>query len=369
VNAAVAEFKLRLKEITPNISAVPLLIVLNLGALMGMAATGTSVVDVSGEEALKWGANLGVLTLGGQPWRLLTGMFVHFGYVELLVSMVVLVGVGPVIERLFGPVHFLAIYLVSGLVGGLANVLAQPTLIGGGSSASILGVVGALGALALLRRGAIPPAVLIRLGAWLAIVIAFDITLKLIKWNVDIASQLGGLVGGAVIGALLLRPLVPGRATGLKRLLVVAGASSWMVVTVALVLPRPVTFASVYRDYVDEDHRLVHTYNEVGAEMNAQRLTRKGGAHQLDALVLPGFQRIHAKLASETEELQQQSLTPRETRVLELLARLASSREEAVVQEISALRAGDEERYSRTTHETAQQCSNIQDEIASLIGD
>jgi rhomboid protease GluP len=140
--AAFAEFKLRLKAITPRIYAVPILVVLNVAVFVAMVATGVSAFDPGAPAALKWGADFGMYTLGGQPWRMLTSTFVHFGAIHILANMVTLAGSGPIIERLFGPVPFAAIYLVSGLTGSLTSVVVQPAVVSAGRRARCSGSSG-----------------------------------------------------------------------------------------------------------------------------------------------------------------------------------------------------------------------------------
>ena len=103
---AFAEFKLHLREITPRLYVVPLVVALNVLVFAIMVATGVSASQPTIPDVLRWGADYGPLTLQGQPWRLVTNVFVHFGVVHLLANMVALLSSGAVVERLFGPLAF-----------------------------------------------------------------------------------------------------------------------------------------------------------------------------------------------------------------------------------------------------------------------
>lgn len=59
---------------------------------------------------------------GENLWTLLTSMFMHGGIFHLLVNMFVLFSLGSLCEKIIGKRRFLAFYLISGLVAGLAFV-------------------------------------------------------------------------------------------------------------------------------------------------------------------------------------------------------------------------------------------------------
>src|SRR6202011_117913 len=62
--------------------------------------------------------------LYGQVWRLLTYSFLHAGFMHILFNMLFLWWFGSDVEDLYGPKEFLATYLTSAVLGGLAFVLA-----------------------------------------------------------------------------------------------------------------------------------------------------------------------------------------------------------------------------------------------------
>jgi membrane associated rhomboid family serine protease len=81
----------------------------------------------------------------GWIWQFFTYMFLHSTYMplHLIFNMLVLFFMGPETERGMGTGHFLAVYLLSGVLGGLAWIMIgnpQPCI---GASGAIFGVLGA----------------------------------------------------------------------------------------------------------------------------------------------------------------------------------------------------------------------------------
>jgi membrane associated rhomboid family serine protease len=75
-----------------------------------------------------------------QPWTLVTYMFVHAGFLHVLLNMLGLFFFGPVLEERWGGREFLKFYLVSGLGGALLSLLFPNTAILG-ASAAVYGVM------------------------------------------------------------------------------------------------------------------------------------------------------------------------------------------------------------------------------------
>ena len=98
------------------------------------------------------------LSLGGIKrgfvWQLLTFQFLHGGIMHLLLNGVTLFSFGRVVEATLDKRRFLTLYFLSGIVGGLFQILLAlilPRYFGGsvvGASAGIFGVVAAFATLA-----------------------------------------------------------------------------------------------------------------------------------------------------------------------------------------------------------------------------
>lgn len=70
-----------------------------------------------------------------RPWTPFTYMFLHGGLMHLLFNMLGLFFFGPRLEERLGGRHFLALYLVSGLMGAALSILTPNALIIGASGA------------------------------------------------------------------------------------------------------------------------------------------------------------------------------------------------------------------------------------------
>ena len=80
-------------------------------------STGRLLYGMEPEPAVVFfGAKVNVLIAQGEYWRLLTPMFLHVGLAHLFFNSYALYIYGPAVERLFGRLKFILVYLVSGLV-------------------------------------------------------------------------------------------------------------------------------------------------------------------------------------------------------------------------------------------------------------
>src|SRR3989344_1386633 len=87
-----------------------------------------------------------VLTnITGEPWRVITSMFLHGSLFHLLSNMFALFLFGLLLEHEIGTKRFLAIYFMSGIIAGIAGSLLYPSLLG--ASGAIFGIMGYLAAI------------------------------------------------------------------------------------------------------------------------------------------------------------------------------------------------------------------------------
>jgi len=161
------------------------------------------------ETLHKLGALAPSAVAAGEWWRALTALFLHYGFLHLLVNMLALLILGPFLEFAVGAGRYLLVYVLAGAgsmlgIAALAQVGYLEDHIVVGASGSIMGLVGATAAV-LLRGWA-------RERAWiasrrltvLAFVIVFQIVFDLATPEVSFTAHLGGVVIGFV-AALLLR--------------------------------------------------------------------------------------------------------------------------------------------------------------------
>jgi rhomboid protease GluP len=220
-----------LAQSTPRYFVAPALMGLNVAAFLLMALFGASPLDPTGEQLLAWGANFGPLTLGGEWWRLLSATFIHIGIIHLALNMQCLWRLGNLAERLFGNWAFLMLYILSGLGGSVASLWWNPNTIGAGASGAIFGVAGGLLAFLYFAKLAVPRTTIQSTLASTLVFVGYNLLYGFTSTGIDNAAHIGGLVTGALVGALFTRPLPPPMghsrawrylaATGLVLLLVV----------------------------------------------------------------------------------------------------------------------------------------------------
>lgn len=141
--------------------------------------------------------------INGGWYRIVTSMFMHFGFSHLANNMILLTYVGCELERRVGVIPYVFIYFVSGVIGnfislGYYNTVGD-TAISAGASGAIFGVFGAL-ALNLIRNHTETPNLTARR---LLVLSGLTIYHGMSTIGVDNAAHIGGLIGG-VIGEFLL---------------------------------------------------------------------------------------------------------------------------------------------------------------------
>ncbi len=236
------------------------IIAINVIVYLAMCVKGLSFMHPTAQDVIPWGASYGPLTVGGQWWRLLTEVFVHFGLVHIGINMYILFQVGVLTEILFGRLRFTILYLVAGLAGSLTSLYVHPLGVSAGASGAVFGVFGALLAFLLVERGVIPSKAAMQIARSAAVFLAYNLIYGLADKTTDLSAHIGGLVAGFVMGCvLLLRPrrTAPGRMPLLQIVTVIA-------VTCAL--------ASVGFRFIPKEERGNNDWNRqymVGARVSA----------------------------------------------------------------------------------------------------
>jgi rhomboid protease GluP len=151
-------------------------------------------------EVLARGALVPAAVAEGQAWLLLTSMFLHSGFIHLALNMLSLYFLGSFVEQAFGKGRFLALYLASGLAGGIAYLyfgsFDEPAV---GASGAIFGLLGGVLGYSL-RNGTFSwQNPLIR---QLLILTALNLYFGFSVPNISNTAHIGGLVGGAACGWL-----------------------------------------------------------------------------------------------------------------------------------------------------------------------
>jgi membrane associated rhomboid family serine protease len=147
------------------------------------------------------GAMVRSLVRDGEWWRIVSAIFIHVGGLHLL-NLIGLWLIGRLAEDLFGSWRTLVIFALAGLAGCIASFFASPAGISAGASGGMFGLLGAVFVETTLHRR--------RYRGWprgmwgsLALVTVAQIAVGFLYPFIDQWAHGGGLIVGAVLGALL----------------------------------------------------------------------------------------------------------------------------------------------------------------------
>ena len=133
----------------------------------------------------------------GEIWRLFTVALVHGGLTHLFFNMFSLMVLGNPIEEALGKARFLIIFFISLLTGSLASIyLTNQLYVSVGASGAICGLFGAFIAMRKLISEGVRD---------IYIIIGLNFVFGFVLGGVDWRAHLGGLVGGYLTTAVLLR--------------------------------------------------------------------------------------------------------------------------------------------------------------------
>ena len=155
------------------------------------------LVDQLYPQFYEYTALYGPLVQSGEYWRLFTVALVHGGLTHLFFNMFSLLVLGNPVEAAFGKARFLVIFLVSLLTGSLASIyLNSGPHVSVGASGAIFGLFGAFIAMRKIISEGVRD---------IYVIVGLNFALGFILGGVDWRAHLGGLVGGYLTTAILLR--------------------------------------------------------------------------------------------------------------------------------------------------------------------
>lgn len=168
------------------------------------------------QNLLHFGAKSNIHIYEGEWWRFITPIFLHIGFFHLLMNSFALYYIGPAVERAYGSMRFLFIYLLAGISGSIVSFAFSPFL-SAGASGAIFGCFGALLYIGIQNRK-----VFFRtMGSNLLIIIGINLAMGFVIPNIDNAGHIGGLIGG-FLAALIVQ--FPKKQKKLLSLIGVVGA-------------------------------------------------------------------------------------------------------------------------------------------------
>jgi rhomboid protease GluP len=303
------DFVDRLRTLTPRVWVTWVLVALNVALFLAQIATGVGALTPEVHDLIKWGANYGPLTTGGQPWRLFTSMFLHIGLIHVAMNMIVLAQSGPLLERLFGQAGFAAVYLVAGLGGSLVSVSVNPGVCSAGASGAIFGLYGALFAFLLRNRGIVPKPILQKLIQSGAFFVVINVGYGMSKSGIDQGAHFGGLVfgflAGLVLGKLPDARTLPGRT---RRAIAVAVIGTLATGGAAVALPRAYDPMADFRQLDVIEKTTLPRFNDLIGEVKDGKLTDEKLAEALDKEVLGPWDKIAQQLDAADMRRQPQAM-------------------------------------------------------------
>jgi rhomboid protease GluP len=156
-----------------------------------------------------YGRKVNQLIASGQLWRLFTPMFLHVNVIHIAFNMYALSKIGPRLERYYGHMRFLALYILCGFGGNVFSMMftEAPSM---GSSTAIFGLIGAQGVFFYHNREVFGAAFRQALNG-IIMIAAVNLFIGLSP-GIDNWGHIGGLVGG-IIFAWLGGPLL--KVTGI----------------------------------------------------------------------------------------------------------------------------------------------------------
>jgi rhomboid protease GluP len=159
------------------------------------------ISDINLRALVDLGALYGPLVVfKGEWWRLFTAMFLHGGMTHIFMNMFSLYLIGRGMEIYFSKSAYVAIYLFSGLFGGVASLYMHPQSVGIGASGAIFGVFGALAGFFLAHRKMLASAQAQAIFKDFAIIIGLNLVLGLSVASIDMSAHVAGLIVGLAGG-------------------------------------------------------------------------------------------------------------------------------------------------------------------------
>lgn len=140
--------------------------------------------------------------LGGQYWRLITPVFLHFGWLHIVFNSLWLWDLGTRVELVLGRGNMVLLVLVIAVVSNVSQFLFGGPSLFGGMSGVVFGLLGFSWVAPLLQpRWSIQPApaIMLFMVGWL-VVCLLGVVKVLGFGSIANAAHLGGLLAGALLG-------------------------------------------------------------------------------------------------------------------------------------------------------------------------
>ncbi len=138
-------------------------------------------------------------------WRLITCMFMHFGFMHLASNMIYLGIIGTTIENQIGHFKFALLYMLSGFAASVVSTaiyyFSEDYIVSAGASGAIYGLIGVVVYLTFKNRGRMS-----RSNMWFRVimVLLFIFVSNFLDESVDAVAHIVGFVFGLILALLFL---------------------------------------------------------------------------------------------------------------------------------------------------------------------
>ncbi|HYN54502.1 MAG TPA: rhomboid family intramembrane serine protease [Methylotenera sp.] len=320
-----------LKQRIPIIWVTQSLIAVNVLVFLAMLFDGAGFWHSPNGVQLAWGANFGPATQDGEWWRLGSAMFLHFGLLHLVFNIWALWDAGQLVERMYGHLHFISIYLISGLMGNLVSLVMQGNLaVSGGASGAIFGIYGALLTFLWYERAAIDSHEFRWLFGGAAVFAIATIVLGFTIPGIDNSAHIGGFVTGLLISQVLTKPLKTTRF----RIKTAFSICTMAVATVILVINIPppkyrwsdeLLLRKEIGDFLIKDQAINRSWLEIMNQGQQGNTTYDALAYQINSTISDPYDESFEKLS----QLPSNTALPSATNLAHLLTYVQHRKDES----------------------------------------
>lgn len=152
----------------------------------------------------------------GEYYRILTAIFLHFGFKHLMSNMIMLFCLGQSLEYEIGKVKLPIIYFAGGLGGNMVSMWQDMRMeyyaVSAGASGAVFGLIGAMLYIAVRNHGRIGDIS----GRGLMFMAALSLYYGFTGSGIDNYAHIGGLLSGMLAAVLLYRKSKSERGDGVR---------------------------------------------------------------------------------------------------------------------------------------------------------
>jgi len=174
------------------------LIIINVALFLYSAYKSGNIMNIDVYTLYELGAKENYAIASGEYYRLITAAFLHGGLIHLLFNMYALNALGGIIDKTFGTLRYIFIYMFSAITSSLLSFFMSDSL-SIGASGAIFGLMGAALIFGFKEKNKIGRDFLTNILS----VVGINIFIGLTQPNIDNFGHIGGLIGGLIIAFII----------------------------------------------------------------------------------------------------------------------------------------------------------------------